>query len=114
MTSVCMNVQPLFYRNARVAGPGAGGVGSALLAATASATRDGALQLVRESANRKMSVGAATPPAPLPATPRHRRGALWPWLVTPLVTLALFFALHNERKTSAPVPGGPTAATPER
>jgi len=39
------------------------------------------------------------PPIPPAASPSaHRRGALWPWLVTPLVTLALFYLLHNERK----------------
>lgn len=42
--------------------------------------------------------------------PRHRQGALWPWLVTPLVTLALFFVLHNERKLS-PQTVDPPAST---
>jgi hypothetical protein len=31
-----------------------------------------------------------------------RRGALWPWLVTPLITLALAYVLHQERRTAPP------------
>jgi len=42
--------------------------------------------------------------------PRHRQGALWPWLVSPLVTLALFFVLRHERKVPAPTPEPAPAA----
>jgi hypothetical protein len=45
-------------------------------------------------------MSSATPPL-------HRQGALWPWLVTPLVTLALFYVLHNERKVTAAVTDTP-------
>ncbi|HEX7416790.1 MAG TPA: hypothetical protein VF315_01940 [Steroidobacteraceae bacterium] len=30
--------------------------------------------------------------------PPERRGALWPWLVTPLLALALFYVLHTRVK----------------
>jgi hypothetical protein len=33
------------------------------------------------------------------AGPADRRAAIWPWLVMPLVTLALFFALFKLRQT---------------
>jgi hypothetical protein len=45
---------------------------------------------------------------PIPS--RHRQGALWPWLVSPLVTLALFFVLRHEREVPAPAPEPPPAA----
>ncbi len=48
---------------------------------------------------------------PIPS--RHRQGALWPWLLSPLVTLALFFVLRHERHVAAPAPQPqppPTAA----
>lgn len=35
-----------------------------------------------------------------PATPR--RNAVWPWLVMPLVILALFTVLHNVRRSGTP------------
>ncbi|HEV2703891.1 MAG TPA: hypothetical protein VGV09_19860 [Steroidobacteraceae bacterium] len=31
-----------------------------------------------------------------------RRNAVWPWLVMPLVILALFTVLHNVRRSGAP------------
>ena len=31
----------------------------------------------------------------IPAGPVERRPAMWPWLVMPLVTLAMFFALFR-------------------
>ncbi|MGC1459517.1 MAG: hypothetical protein WA825_14670 [Steroidobacteraceae bacterium] len=31
-----------------------------------------------------------------------RRNAIWPWLVMPLVILALFAVLHNVRSSGAP------------
>jgi hypothetical protein len=30
-----------------------------------------------------------------------RRNAIWPWLVMPLVVLALFVVLHNVRRSGA-------------
>lgn len=36
------------------------------------------------------------------AAPTHRRTAIWPWLVMPLVILALFTVLHNVRRSGAP------------
>jgi hypothetical protein len=32
-----------------------------------------------------------------------RRNAIWPWLVMPVVILALFAVLHNVRRSSGPV-----------
>jgi hypothetical protein len=31
-----------------------------------------------------------------------RRNAIWPWLIMPLVILALFAVLHNVRRSGAP------------
>lgn len=31
----------------------------------------------------------------------RRRNAIWPWLVMPMVILALFVVLHNVRRSSA-------------
>ena len=33
---------------------------------------------------------------------RNRRPAIWPWLVMPLVVLALFVVLHNVRRSGDP------------
>jgi hypothetical protein len=33
------------------------------------------------------------------AAPAHRRNAIWPWLVMPLVVLALFVVLHKVRSS---------------
>jgi hypothetical protein len=32
-----------------------------------------------------------------------RRNAIWPWLVMPVVILALFAVLHNVRRWSGPI-----------
>lgn len=32
-----------------------------------------------------------------------RRNAIWPWLVMPVVILALFAVLHNVRRSSGPI-----------
>jgi hypothetical protein len=32
----------------------------------------------------------------------ERRGALWPWFVTPLLALALFYVLHTRVKAPQP------------
>jgi hypothetical protein len=32
----------------------------------------------------------------------RRRNAIWPWLVMPLVILAVFTILHNVRRSGAP------------
>jgi hypothetical protein len=42
----------------------------------------------------------------------ERRQAVWPWLLMPLVTLALFFALQNARERTWAKPHGVTAAQP--
>jgi hypothetical protein len=34
---------------------------------------------------------------------RERRGALWPWLVMPLIVLAAFYALHGVHKRPGPL-----------
>jgi hypothetical protein len=39
-----------------------------------------------------------------PGTPTLRRNAIWPWLVMPLVILALFWVLHNVRSSGAGMP----------
>ncbi|HEY3786681.1 MAG TPA: hypothetical protein VGL55_15495 [Steroidobacteraceae bacterium] len=38
---------------------------------------------------------AASPNPMISAGPVERRPAIWPWLVMPLVTLAMFFALNR-------------------
>jgi hypothetical protein len=32
-----------------------------------------------------------------------RRNAIWPWLVMPVVILALFAVLHNVRRSGGPI-----------
>jgi hypothetical protein len=32
-----------------------------------------------------------------------RRNAIWPWLVMPIVILALFAVLHNVRRSGGPI-----------
>ncbi|HEY6456555.1 MAG TPA: hypothetical protein VIY90_14880 [Steroidobacteraceae bacterium] len=32
-----------------------------------------------------------------------RRSAIWPWLVMPVVILALFAVLHNVRRSGGPI-----------
>jgi hypothetical protein len=57
---------------------------------------------------------------PAEPTLASRRGALWPWLVTPLVTLALFYVLLHLQRTAVPAAAAGTvvdegaALTPER
>jgi hypothetical protein len=34
----------------------------------------------------------------VPGHPAVRRNAVWPWLVMPLIILALFMVLHNVRR----------------
>jgi hypothetical protein len=48
---------------------------------------------------------------PLDHAPSHpeRRQAVWPWLLMPLVTLALFFALQNARERTWAKPHGAAA-----
>ncbi|HET9388355.1 MAG TPA: hypothetical protein VFO44_01785 [Steroidobacteraceae bacterium] len=41
------------------------------------------------------AVVAVSPESMVPGGPAERRPAIWPWLVMPLVTLALFFALNR-------------------
>jgi hypothetical protein len=40
------------------------------------------------------------PEAGSPRTPAERRQAVWPWLLIPLVALALFFILRTVRQGS--------------
>ena len=44
------------------------------------------------------------------ASPRERRAAVWPWLVMPLVVLAVFFALLRMHHRLGTTPAA--AATP--
>ena len=47
----------------------------------------------------------------------ERRGALWPWLVMPLIVLAAFYALHGVHKRPGPLAPsyqGASEADPER
>ncbi len=48
------------------------------------------------------------------ASPRERRAAVWPWLVMPLVVLAVFFALlrMHHRLGTTPAPAAAPAPTP--
>lgn len=43
--------------------------------------------------------------------PAERRPAVWPWLLVPLVALAMFFALSRIRATTAPLETQPPPAT---
>ena len=43
-----------------------------------------------------------TQPAPALGKTALRRNAIWPWLVMPLVVLALFVVLHNVRRSGDP------------
>jgi len=48
------------------------------------------------------------------ASPRERRAAVWPWLVMPLVVLAVFFALlrmHHRLGTTPAAAVTPAPAT---
>ena len=45
-----------------------------------------------------------TPDPAHTARPPERRPAVWPWLLVPLVTLAMFFTLRSFRTTTAPLP----------
>jgi hypothetical protein len=54
-------------------------------------------------------------PDPLTSTPggsAERRPAVWPWLLLPLVTLALFFALRAVKKPVPPASPADVAAEP--
>jgi hypothetical protein len=44
------------------------------------------------------------------AAPAQRRPAVWPWLLVPLVALAIFFALRSFRATLPPLEPPPVAA----
>jgi len=48
------------------------------------------------------------------ASPRERRAAVWPWLVMPLIVLAVFFALlrMHHRLGTTPAAAPSPAATP--
>lgn len=48
------------------------------------------------------------------ASPRERRAAVWPWLVMPLIVLAVFFALlrMHHRLGTTPAAAVAPAATP--
>lgn len=48
------------------------------------------------------------------AAPQERRPAIWPWLVMPLATLALFYALDQLHHQGTRTPSGviSTADTP--
>lgn len=50
---------------------------------------------------------AATPAASL--TTPQRQGAVWPWLIVPAVTLAMFFSLRSCQQSSMQVGPGPAA-----
>jgi len=50
-------------------------------------------------------------PAEAP-TPPERRAAVWPWLLVPLVALALFFALRSARTSDVAPPEHPADALP--
>jgi hypothetical protein len=59
---------------------------------------------------------ATTPPPPAAQPPRP---VVWPWLVVPLITLLVFFALRSvqqgamrERAEGPPAPAAPAALTP--
>jgi hypothetical protein len=43
--------------------------------------------------------------------PGERLPAVWPWLLIPLVALALFFALRSVRSDTAAAPAASTAPT---
>lgn len=47
-------------------------------------------------------------------TTQERRPAVWPWLLVPLVALAMFFALHRLRDTlpEAAPPAAPAVPAP--
>jgi len=48
------------------------------------------------------AVAAVSPNSLVSGGPSERRPAIWPWLVMPLVTLALFFALNRLHQSTAP------------
>jgi hypothetical protein len=49
------------------------------------------------------------------AATAERRPAIWPWLVVPLLALALFFALSRFKESRLPpAPGDGTAAPAEQ
>ncbi len=52
------------------------------------------------------------PTHPTTATPVERRGAIWPWLLLPLVALALFFALNAVQRMPGSGQSAPSAESP--
>jgi hypothetical protein len=50
--------------------------------------------------------------AAAPLKPSERSPAVWPWLLIPLVALALFFALNRVRSEQTAAPSGVAPATP--
>lgn len=47
------------------------------------------------------------------ASPRERRAAVWPWLVMPLVVLAVFFALLRMHHRLGTAPAAAVTPAPE-
>jgi len=46
------------------------------------------------------------------ASPRERRPAIWPWLVMPLIVLAVFYALLRVHQRPPPAQAPPAAVSP--
>jgi hypothetical protein len=44
--------------------------------------------------------------------PPERRQAVWPWILVPLVALAMYFALRSARTATAPEPEPPAVEQP--
>ena len=55
---------------------------------------------------------ASDPTHPTTAASTERRPAVWPWLLLPLVTLAIFLALRTAKESPTPAAHETEAAQP--
>jgi hypothetical protein len=56
------------------------------------------------------ALGTANLAAPAPAAATSRQGAVWPWLIVPAVTLAMFFSLRSCQQNSMGATAAPVDA----
>jgi hypothetical protein len=56
------------------------------------------------------ALGVANLAAPAPAAAASRQGAVWPWLIVPAVTLAMFFSLRSCQQNSMRASAAPADA----
>jgi hypothetical protein len=57
------------------------------------------------------ALGVANLAVPAPAAAAPRQGAVWPWLIVPAVTLAMFFSLRSCQQNSMGMQAAPIDAT---